>query len=314
MAVYTHIAEDEARAFLARYDIGEVREVHGIAEGVENSNYLVEAGHQRFILTLFEKRVQAEDLPYFLELMGWLSARGIRCPQAVADRHGIVLQQLKDKPAALVSFLHGKGMAGAAAAPEHLKQLGTLNARMHLAARDFPKARTNALSLDGWRQLADNIGARANDIAPGLAGVIAQELAFLEARWPKDLPGGPVHADLFPDNVFFEGDTLSGVIDFYFACNDFWMYDLAVTLNAWCFDDAQRIVPELGEALIAGYTDIRQFTALEKEVFIVLLRGAALRFLLTRAHDLVFHPPGALVTPKDPLEYMRKLRFFQSQE
>lgn len=314
MAVYTPLAEDEIRAFLDAYALGGLSGFEGIAEGVENSNFLLHVEDARYILTLFEKRARLEDLPYFLHLMEHLAARGVSCPRPVTQKNGRMLAALKEKPAVLVTFLEGRGASPIR--PEHLPQLGALAARMHLAAQDFPHSRANDLSLMGWQELARKIGARAEEISPGLTEEIRTELDFLFDHWPDALPCGPVHADLFPDNVFFRrergGDVLSGVIDFYFACNDFWAYDLAIIINAWCFDARGRFAPDRVSALMQAYTDIRPLAPEEEAAMQVLLRGAAMRFLLTRAHDWVFHPEGALVTRKDPLEYLEKLRFFQA--
>lgn len=309
MAVYTPLTSEEISGFLACYDLGALVAYHGITEGVENSNFLLRTTQGKYILTLFEKRTKAEDLPYFVGLMGHLNVRGIPCPKPITNREGIILQALKGKPALIVSFLDGHP----ATPPQayHLQLLGDLCARMHLAAADFPLRRTNALSLEGWARYAEKIGARAEEIEPGLAGLIRRELTSLEAQWPAGLPGGPVHADLFPDNVFFIGKH-AGVIDFYFACNDAFAYDLAITVNAWCFDKEHRFLPESAAALLAAYQSIRPLTAEEKAAFPILLRGAALRFLLTRAHDWLFHPEGAQVTPKDPLEYARKLKYIKN--
>lgn len=313
MAVYTPLTEPELRGFLAQYDLGELVAWKGIAEGVENSNFMVETAQGKFILTLFEKRTKLEELPYFLHLMEWMHERGVICPLPVRSREGRALHALKDKPAAMVTFLEGGGVDTIRL--EHLPQLGEFMARAHLAGAEFPHERANALSVEGWAELIEKIGGRADEIAPDLAGMIREELIHLAEHWPSGLPGGPIHADLFPDNVFFVrargGFTLSGVIDWYFACNDAWAYDLAIVINAWCFDARHRLVPERVAALMQAYTDARALTPEEERALPVLLRGAALRFLLTRAHDKLFHPEGAVVTPKDPMEYVAKLQFFQ---
>lgn len=309
MAVYTPLTDDEIRDHLKRYAIGELRAAQGIAEGVENTNYLLDLGNRKYILTLFEKRVKAEDLPYFMALMAWLDERGINCPKPVPDCEGNVLLMLKDKPAVIITFLDGKGVHAPKAG--HMPLLGNLAARMHLAARDFPSQRANALSFTGWHELARTIGSRADELRPGLAKLISEELSYLDRHWPMHIPKGPVHGDLFPDNVFFRDGALTGVIDFYFACDEFWMYDLAICLNAWCFDPSHQFVPGFATEMFNAYKELRPFSPEERRTLPVLARGAALRFLLTRSHDLLFHPKGAVVTPKDPMEYVTKLDFFR---
>lgn len=310
MAVYTPLTESDITEFLARYDVGELQSFGGIAEGVENTNYWVETREGKFILTLFERRTKLEDLPYFLALMEWFAARGIKCPKPVHMKDGRMLGALKEKPAAMVMFLEGGG-----ADPvknDHLPLLGDLAARMHIAGMDFPHKRPNALSVAGWEMIIDKIIDRVDEIEPGLRQFINEEFNFLSENWPDNLPSGAVHADLFPDNVFFMKSPLrlTGVIDFYFACHDAWAYDLAIIVNAWCFDARHRFQPERVQALMQSYNDVRPMTPEEEAVFPLLLRGAALRFLLTRAHDALFKQEG-VVTHKDPLEYARKLEFFR---
>lgn len=310
MAVYTPLTEDDVREYLAHYALGKLVSFQGIAEGVENSNFLLNTERGTFILTLFEKRTRAEDLPYFMALMAHFAACGIHCPQPVAANNGEVLGALCGRPAVIITFMEGLGVKLPSLA--HMPALGECVARMHLAAADFPHTRTNALSLAGWRVLAEAIGAQAKRISLHLAGWIAQELNYLQIHWPQGLPSGAVHADLFPDNVFFKQDALTGVIDFYFACNDAYAYDLAIVINAWCFDADHRFQSERVAALLETYQQTRPLSPQEKQALPVLCRGAALRFLLTRANDLLFHPEGALVTPKDPKEYIAKLQFFQT--
>ena len=307
MAVYTEVTDEDLRAFLAQYDLGEVVSFKGIAEGVENSNFLLQTTAGSYILTLYEKRVRREDLPYFLGLMDHLAARGIRCPTPIHGRDGEALRELCGRPAAIVSFL--EGLWPKRIVPRHCQQLGRALARMHLAGADFPMYRANDLSVSGWRPLLESCGRRCEEIEPGLAGELKAELDDLEARWAAGLPEGVIHADLFPDNVFFLGDELSGFIDFYFACNDFLAYDLAVCLNAWCFEPDNAFNVTKARALLQAYRQVRPFSGAELEVLPLLARGAALRFLLTRLYDWLNHPEGAYVAPKDPREYLRKLRF-----
>jgi homoserine kinase type II len=309
MAVYTEVGDADLEDFLKAYDLGALLSFKGIAEGVENSNFLLRTAAGTFILTLYEKRVSAADLPFFLALMEHLAERGISCPLPVKGRDGKAERELAGRPAAIVSFLEGLWVRRPQA--HHCEALGRVLAQMHRAGSDFPLRRTNSLSLEGWRGLAEMSRARADSVEPGLADIIAAELAFLERAWPKALPEGVIHADLFPDNVFFLKERLSGLIDFYFACNDLLAYDLAVCLNAWCFEADRTFNVTKGRALFHAYDRVRPLDATERAALPVLARGAALRFLLTRLYDWLTVPAGALVTPKDPLEYLRKLRFHQ---
>lgn len=309
MAVYTEVSDDELEVFLAGYDLGSPLSCKGIAEGVENSNFMLETERGRFILTLYEKRTRREDLPFFLGLMEHLAERGVSCPLPVHGRDGQALREMCGRPAALVTFL--SGMSARRIAVGHCAELGAALAALHQAGRDFTLTRPNALSLAGWRKLVDDTAARADEVRPGLAADVAAELAALQAAWPTDLPSGVIHADLFPDNVFFRGDALSGLIDFYFACNDFLAYDVAICLNAWCFEPDGLFNATKARALLSGYERVRRLSEAERDALPLLCRGSALRFLLTRLFDWLNHPPGAFVRPKDPLEYARKLRFHQ---
>jgi homoserine kinase type II len=310
MAVYTDVTDEEISEFLAGYDLGTLLSYKGIAEGVENSNFLLHTSKGYFILTLYEKRVAAADLPFFLNLMEHLAARGLTCPQPVRSRSGEALGRLARRPAAIVTFLDGVWIRRPSAA--HCSAVGTALAELHLAGADFAMTRRNGLTVEGWRPLFESAAARADTVASGLRDTIAAELAKLERDWPRDLPQGVIHADLFPDNVFFIGDRLSGLIDFYFACTDALAYDVAVCLNAWCFEPDLAYNMTKGRALLYGYMRKRPLSAPETAALPVLCRGAALRFLLTRLVDWLSVPPGALVRPKDPLEYYRKLRFHQT--
>lgn len=310
MAVYTDVTADDLTDFLSRYQIGELRSYKGIAEGVENSNFLLHTSDGNFILTLYEKRVAANDLPFFLGLMEHLAARGITCPQPVKNRQGGVLGKLAGRPAAIVTFLDGLWIRRPN--PGHCAAVGEALARLHLAGKDFPNKRANALSIESWRALYEQAKERGDSVRPGLCAEIAKELDALDKSWPRDLPGGVIHADLFPDNVFFLGDRLSGLIDFYFACTDTLAYDVAVCLNAWCFEPDHSYNVTKGRALLRSYANVRALSAAERAALPMLARGAAMRFLLTRLVDWLAVPDGALVKPKDPLEYFRKLRFHQS--
>ncbi|MBB4122223.1 homoserine kinase [Martelella radicis] len=310
MAVYTDINEVELKDFLQAYDAGTLLSFKGIAEGVENSNFLLHTDRFPLILTLYEKRVDENDLPFYLGLMQHLAERGISCPLPLPRSDGALYGELCGRPAALISFLEGMWLRKSEA--KHCRELGAALARMHIAGHDFDIRRENALSLKGWVDLWDKSAARADEVQPGLENEITDELALLEDRWPVDLPEGVIHADLFPDNVFFIGDELSGLIDFYFACNDFLAYDLAICLNAWCFEKDGAFNVTKARALIEGYQSVRPLNAAEIEALPLLARGSALRFFLTRLYDWLTTPEGALVVKKDPLEYLRYLRFHRS--
>ncbi len=309
MAVYTEVSDDALRAFLADYDVGEVTSFKGIAEGVENSNFLLRTSSGQHILTLYEKRVKAEDLPFFIGLMEHLAARGVTCPQPVRNRAGSALGELAGRPATIVTFLNGISIRRPNV--RHCGAVGEALARMHLAGADFPLKRPNALSIQGWPPLLQTAGARADEVAPHLREESAAELDFLQAHWPKDLPSGVVHADLFNDNVFFLSEELSGLIDFYFACNDAFAYDLAICLSAWCFEPDNAFNVSKGRAMISAYERLRPLGEAEIKALPLLARGASLRFMLTRLVDWLNVPPGAKVAPKNPLEYRDKLRFHQ---
>jgi homoserine kinase type II len=310
MAVYTDIAEHELSAFLKAYDIGTLTSYRGIAEGVENSNFMLHTTGGQFILTLYEKRVDADDLPFFLGLMQHLQRGGISCPLPVEMRDGALIGTLAGRPAAIVTFLEGTWPRR----PEiqHCRQLGAVLAAMHKAGEGFGLSRRNGLTLKDWRPLWQKSAADAEQVETGLQDLAESELAVLEAHWPKDLPRGVIHADLFPDNVFFLGDRLSGVIDFYFACTDILAYDLVTCLNAWCFERDGAFNLSKGKALFDGYQAERALNAAEMAALPMLARGSAIRFMLTRLYDWINTPEGSLVVKKDPKEYTRRMRFHRS--
>jgi len=311
MAGYTDVAADELADYLSQYDIGDLLSYKGIAEGVENSNFLLHTTAGSFILTLYEKRVAKGDLPFFLGLMTHLALHGINCPQPVKNSNGEALGVLAGRPAAIITFLEGVWPRKPNAA--HCAGVGEVLAKMHLAGGDFSMSRANALSVGGWRPLFDAAAARADELRHGLRDFIGAELAYLESGvWPRELPQGVIHADLFPDNVFFLGERLSGIIDFTFACNDMLAYDVAICLNAWCFESDHAFNVTKARAFLNAYARERKLSEAEQDALPLLARGAAIRFLLTRLVDWLNVPPGALVRPKDPLEYARKLRFHQS--
>ena len=307
MAVYTDVGEAELSAFLARYDLGALLSYKGIAEGVENSNFLVRTEAGTFILTLYEKRVNRDDLPFFIGLMEHLAAEGLSCPLPVPPREGEVLGELAGRPGALFTFLEGMWTRRPNA--EQCREVGAALAGMHKATQGFALRRPNALSVESWRPLFEGCGPRADDVEPGLSDEILRELGVLEAAWPSDLPTGVLHADLFPDNVFFLQGRLSGLIDFYFACNDILAYDLAICLCAWCFEQDGAFNVTKGRAMIEGYRAVRPLSPDELGALPILARGAAMRFLLTRLYDWIHIPETSFVTKKDPREYLRKSRF-----
>jgi len=307
MAVYTEIGDDELRAFTELYDIGEVLSCKGIAEGVENSNFLLTTERANFILTLYEKRVARSDLPFFIALMDHLAHQGVACPTPVRGRDGEALRELCGRPAAIVTFLNG--MWPRRIEPYHCAALGSALARLHLAGESLRMVRPNDLGVAGWRRLYESCRGRAGELQPGLAAELGDDLAFLEAAWPGNLPTGVIHADLFPDNVFFRDRALTGLIDFYFACTDFLAYDIAVCLNAWCFELDISFNVTKARLLVQSYRAVRPLGPAELAALPLLARGSALRFLLTRLYDWLNQTPGALVRPKDPLEYLKRLRF-----
>lgn len=312
MAVYTDIPDDALEAFLADYDLGRALSFKGIAEGVENSNFLLETETGRFILTLYERRVSEGELPYFVELMRWLSSRGFPCPTPVADRSGRTLKRLAERPAAIVTFLTGLAVKRPTAA--HCRQAGKGLARLHLASQGFPGRRSNSLGQPSWAPLFAAHRQRSETLKPGLASTIEADLASLAAAWPTELPAGVIHADLFPDNVFFSGERFAAAIDFYFACEDLLAYDLGVCLNAWCFEADGGFNATKGRAMVAGYESQRSLSEAERSALPALAHGAAMRFFLTRLADWGAVPAGALVRPKDPLEYEAKLAFHRYAE
>jgi len=306
VAVYTDVSFEDLERLLEQYDIGEPLSFKGIAEGIENSNFYLQTDRGAFILTLYEKRVAAEDLPFFLELMEHLAGRGLHCPLPVKTRDGQSLVSLNRRNAAIVTFLTGIALRRPDAA--HCASAATALAALHKAGEGFALARGNALGPKGWRPLAESIHG-ADAIEDGLSSLINGSLEELLAAWPGHLPGGVVHADFFPDNVLFVGNQVGGVIDFYFACNDAYAYDLAIMLNSWCFELDGSYNITKGQSVINAYRQQRPLREAEIAALPVLMRGAALRFLLTRTYDWLNPDPNALVKPKDPREYAKKLRF-----
>lgn len=307
MAVYTDVSFEDLEEVLADYDVGQPLSFKGIAEGVENSNFYLQTDRGSFFLTLYEKRVHEDDLPFFLGLMEHLAARGIACPEPVRRKDGKQWTKINGRPAALVSFLTGLSVRR----PDvgHCASAGDALARLHAAGADFPIRRSNALGLGGWRDLVEKTASGADGIERGLRDVIASSYREVNAHWPQGLPSGVIHADLFPDNVLFTNAQVSGLIDFYFACNDAFAYDLAILLNAWCFETDGAYNLTKGQSLLSAYRKRRPLTDAEAAALPVLCAGAALRFLLTRLFDLLNHDPMALVRPKEPRDFSKRLRF-----
>lgn len=310
MAVYTDITDEELAELLADFDLGAALSLKGVAEGVENSNFLMETEAGRFFLTIYEKRVRQDDLPFFLGLMHWLAEHGYPSATPIADRNGEILKRVRGKPAAVISFLSGLSVRRPSAA--HCREAGSGLARLHLAAEGFSLSRPNDLGQDAWTPMFATLRERAESLKPGLAAQIEGDLARINAGWPSDLPMGVIHADFFPDNVFFQGGQFVAAIDFYFACVDSLAYDIAVALNAWCFEADGSFNITSARALLAGYESHRPLGDAERAALPVLAYGAAMRFFLTRLHDWHATPAGALVRPKDPLEYERKLAVHRS--
>lgn len=317
MAVYTHLSAEDLATLIREYDVGELVSAKGIAEGVSNSNWLIETtgkdgSGSRFILTMYERRIDLNELPFFLGLLDHLATKRCPVPRTIHDRANRAYRMLGDKAVALIEFLPGVSVDHPEA--EQARSVGAALAGVHLASADFGPRRANGLSLPSWRELADDCGKEGlASIDPALPQIVHEELAFLEANWPQDLPQAVIHADLFPDNVLMLGDTVGGLIDFYFACNDIAAYDLAVTHAAWSFEPDGSFRPAVASALIDGYRSVRPLADAEHDALPLLARGAAMRFMMTRAYDWLHTPADALVTRKDPMDFARRLRFYTEQ-
>ena len=313
MAVYTEIDGDTLAAFAAQYPLSQIDELKGITAGVQNSNFLLATADAKYILTIYESStngVAADDLPFFLGLMLHLSAQGLSCPVPLARKDGGLISTVKDKPAALVSFLEGRSVK--TPRPEHCRALGAAMAQMHLAGDGFELTRPNNHGLGNWQALFERCHSRADEVSPDLTRAMERELTRLKENWPDNLPTGIIHADLFPDNVFFMQGDMSGLIDFYFACNDFYAYDLAIALNAWCFEADATFNVTKARALLSGYQNLRPLAPEEIDAVPILGAGAAMRFLTTRLFDWLNQVDGAQVEPKNPNDFLRRLRFHRS--
>jgi len=327
MAVYTHLGAEEMAALIARFDVGTLVSAKGIAEGVSNSNWLLETtgpegSGARYILTMYEFRIELADLPYFLSLLDHLAAKGCPVPRTIHDRDGALFvtrpageqtgedgEGGENKALALIEYLPGVSVS--TPTPGQARAVGAELAHLHLAAADFPGSRANGMGVAEWQRLAEACGPDGlAAIDPALAEIVAAQLPRLAKAWPQDLPTGVIHADLFPDNVLMLGDQVTGLIDFYFACNDILAYDLAVTHVAWCFADDNSFRADVSQALIAGYESVRPLSPAERAALPLLAQGAAMRFAMSRAFDWLNTPAGALVTRKDPMAPARRLTYY----
>ena len=311
MAVYTSIDDQNLNIFLKNYNIGELLKYEGILEGVENTNYKITTIENKFILTIFEKRVNEDELPFFIELQHHLSKKNIKCPNPIADKNNNYINVIKEKKSVIMSFLEGEKLKDVK--PNHCLQLGEEIANMHLNTADFNLCRKNNLDQSNWKFILRKCQNTENKKYSQFYKLIEDELMFLEKNWPKNLPSGVIHADIFQDNVFFIKEKLTGLIDFYFACNGYYAYDLAICINAWCFDDNKFDFDKF-TSIMDGYNNLRKLNNDEYKYIQILMRGAAVRFLLTRLHDELFHPKDAFVKPKNPIEYINILKFHQTNK
>jgi homoserine kinase type II len=314
MAVFTPVTKDDLYEFLRKYDLGELESFEGIEGGVSNTNYHVFTTSGRYVLTIFEeRRTDLSAIPFFFAYSSHLGSRGINSPQPVLDREGMAFSEFLGKPAAFMSFLEGHDVDNADLTPDMCGSLGAMLAKMHIGAEDFDMQRPNSMGIDKWCSLFDELGNRVDEIESGLGAFVSEEIDFLKNNWPADLPREAVHFDVFPDNVFFKGSEAVAVIDFSFSCTDFFAFDLAIVINAWCFGDDFVFIRNRFESLLEEYQKIRPLSGAEKENMSLLCRGAAMRVLSTRIYDLINHDPESLVHPHDPKEYIAKLRFHKNE-
>ena len=312
MAVYTKLTQEEIALHLTKYEIGELLSFQEILAGIDNSNFILTTSKGKFILTIFESRIDKKALPFFINLKLHLAQKGISCPRPILDKQGAVIATLKEKESVIVTFLNGK--PAEKITKQHCFEVGKFLAQLHVAAADFEMYRQNDLGITGWKPLLSRFEHLLENYQKGLRQEILNELEFLQKSWHLDLPSAAVHLDFFPDNVFFdELSQASGAIDFYFAADDALVFDFAITVNAWCFDDQRHFNEEKFGEMLRGYEEVRKFSVVEKEFLKIALVGSAMRFLLTRLHDMFFTPKDSFVTIKDPQEYLAKLRFFKSK-
>ncbi len=313
MAVYTKLSENSLNEFFSKYNLGKILNYEEIKEGIENTNYFIHTESGKFILTLYEKRVDEKDLPFFMSLMRNLFDKKFPSPEPIINKNGNYISEILNKKAAVVSFLDGK--AKKVLNPTNCYEVGVNTAKLHMITKNLAGKRENKLSINSWRKIYDNVKKDCSKIHPDLPQVIEKNLNGIEKNWPKNIPGGIIHADLFPDNIFFNGDKLSGIIDYYFSCNDFYAFEIAICLNALCFEGKNENLSfnvTKSKKFIDGYSSIRKLTEEEKKSLKVLCQGAAMRFLLTRVFDYLNLTEGAIVKIKDPVEYLKRLEFHDS--
>lgn len=309
MAVYTHLTKENINLLLEEYSIGKLISFRPITAGVENTNYFIDTDQDTFVLTIYEKRVEQQALPFYLGLMKHLHDKGAPVPNPLTNKSEKLYSTILGKSCAIISFLEGK--SAHQIQNDHLAELGQHMAKLHLLSSDFSHSMTNRFSLPSWEGLFLQTKDKADQLKKGLSNEIEEHLQFLKTHWPQNLPTGIIHGDLFPDNVFFKNNHLSGMIDFYFACTDFWMYDIAICLNAWCFEVGGDFNVTKARLLLTNYHKVRPISEEELNALPILASGAAMRFLLTRLYDWLYPATGAVVTPKNPLEYLQRLRFHQ---
>jgi len=315
MAVYTKLSETDLKEFFSKYSIGKIQKHKEIKEGIENTNYFIETEKGKFILTLYEKRVDEKDLPFFIGLMKNLYDKKFPSPEPIINKNGNYISEISNKKAAVVSFLDGK--AKKVLDPLDCYEVGVYSAKLHSITKNLISKRVNKLSVNSWREIYNKVKKDCSKIHPNLSNIIEKNLNEIETDWPKNLPSGIIHADLFPDNIFFNKNKLSGIIDFYFSCNDYYAFEIAICLNALCFEGKNENLSfnvTKAKKFIDGYTSVRNLNDDEKKSLKILCKGAAIRFLLTRVFDYLNLIEGALVKIKDPVEYLKRLEFHESVE
>ena len=308
MAVYTKINDKDILSLSQKFNLGKIIKFYGITKGIENTNYLLKTNNNKYILTIFEKRVQKKDLPFFMKLMDKLNQQKINCPKPIKDKNGKYLTLIKNKTACIVTFLNGKDKQNLN--NKNCYDVGKNIGRLHKATHKIKLYRKNSMSINNLESLLKNIKFRSNTIVPNLKSVLRTNLREIKKEWPKNLPKGIIHGDLFIDNIFFNKDKFAGFIDFYFSCNDYSMYEIAICINALCFDKRNNkfvLNNQKVKNLIKGYQSVKKIYQKEKDALNVLCRGAALRYLLTRIYDYINTPKTALIKIKDPKEYFQKL-------
>jgi len=313
MAVYTRLSENELDEFFSKYNLGKLLNYKEIKEGIENTNYLIQAEKGKFILTLYEKRIDEKDLPFFMSLMRNLFDKKFPSPEPIINKNGNYISEILGKKAAVVSFLDGSSKRNLT--PNNCYEIGMYTAKLHLITKGLAGKRENKLSVNSWRKIYNRVKKDCSNIHPNLTEVVEKNLDEIEKNWPNKIPSGIIHADLFPDNIFFKNNNLSGIIDFYFSCNDYYAFEIAVCLNALCFEGVKENLSfnvTKAKKFIDGYSEIRKLEEREKESLRILCKGAAIRFLLTRVFDYINLTEGAIVKIKDPIEYLKRLEFHNS--